>query len=150
MQGAVKVSNTSYTMTMDRGRSFQIDREDNDETGVAGLAGQVMGEFIRTRVAPEMDAYILSKLAKLASDKTHTVTATLPNEAVELLTDGITKVQACVGYDEPLVAFVNSAVYGLSLIHISPVQDGCDRRTPPGCSPARKASGTGNGAGRYP
>lgn len=97
VQGAVKVSNTSYTMTMDRGRSFQIDREDNDETGVAGLAGQVMGEFIRTRVAPEMDAYILSKLAKLASDKTHTVTATLPNEAVELLTDGITKVQACVG-----------------------------------------------------
>ena len=115
VQGAVKVSNTSYTMTMDRGRSFQIDREDNDETGVAGLAGQVMGEFIRTRVAPEMDAYILSKLAKLASDKTHTVTATLPNEAVELLTDGITKVQACVGYDEPLVAFVNSAVYGALL-----------------------------------
>lgn len=35
----------------------------------AGLAGQVMGEFIRTRVAPEMDAYILSKLAKLASDQ---------------------------------------------------------------------------------
>lgn len=74
--GALTVSSTAYTMAMDRGRSFQLDREDNDETGIANLAGQVMGEFIRTKVSPEMDAYVLSKLATLATTKSHTVTGT--------------------------------------------------------------------------
>ena len=40
--GTITVSSTPYTLTMDRGRSFQLDREDNDETGIANLAGQVM------------------------------------------------------------------------------------------------------------
>ena len=53
--GTITVSSTPYTLTMDRGRSFQLDREDNDETGIANLAGQVMGEFVRTRVVPEVD-----------------------------------------------------------------------------------------------
>ena len=111
VQGAVKVSNTSYTMTMDRGRSFQIDREDNDATGVAGLAGQVMGEFIRTRVAPEMDAYILSKLAAHAVSKSQTVTGTPASQAYKMMTDAVGKVQNAAGYDEELVAFVNSAMW---------------------------------------
>ena len=45
-----------------------------DETGVANLAGQILKEYIRTKVAPEMDAYVLSKLAKVASDKSHKTT----------------------------------------------------------------------------
>ena len=56
VKGTITVSSQPYTLQMDRGRSFQLDREDNDETGVAGLAGQVLGEFVRTRVVPEMDA----------------------------------------------------------------------------------------------
>lgn len=41
-----------------------------------GLAGQVLGEFVRTRVVPEMDAYCLSKLAGLAVTNKQTVTGT--------------------------------------------------------------------------
>jgi len=44
-RGAITVSNTSYTMAMDRARSLQIDREDMDETGVANLAGKILGEY---------------------------------------------------------------------------------------------------------
>ena len=73
-QGAVSVSQTSYTLSKDRGRSFMIDREDMDETGVMNLAGQVLSEFVRTEVAPEVDAYTLSKLAEVASTKGNTVT----------------------------------------------------------------------------
>ena len=76
--GALTVSSESYTMAMDRGRSFQLDREDNDETGIASLAGQVMGEFVRTKVAPEMDAYVLAKLATLAASKTRRSPAPWP------------------------------------------------------------------------
>lgn len=113
-RGAVSVKQTSYDLTMDRARSFSIDREDMDETGVAGLAGQVMGEFVRTKVVPEMDAYVLSKLSKLATNASQTVSIgskTIANGCVALISDGINKVQDVAGYDEELVAFVDPTVY---------------------------------------
>lgn len=52
----------TLTLSKDRGRSFQIDVMDNDET--LGMAfGSLAGEFIRTRVAPELDSYRFAKLA---------------------------------------------------------------------------------------
>ena len=109
--GALTVSSESYTMAMDRGRSFQLDREDNDETGIANLAGQVMGEFVRTRVVPELDAYVLSKLATLATTKSQTVTGTVASQIYKMITEAINKVQAVAGYSEPLVCFVDSTVW---------------------------------------
>ena len=110
--GALTVSSESYTMAMDRNRSFQLDREDNDETGIANLAGQVMGEFVRTRVVPELDAYVLSKLATLATTKSQTVTGTVASQIYKMITEAINKVQAVAGYSEPLVCFVDSTVWG--------------------------------------
>ena len=72
--GSITVSNTPVTLSQDRGRSFQIDREDGDETGIANLAGEVLAEFVRTKVVPEMDAYVLSKLSTYAVTKSQTVT----------------------------------------------------------------------------
>ena len=72
-KGAITVSNTSYTMAMDRARSLQIDREDMDETGVANLAGKILGEYVRTKVVPECDAYVLSKLGGLAVTRSNTI-----------------------------------------------------------------------------
>ncbi len=111
--GTLTISSQSYTLSMDRGRQFQIDREDEDETGVANLAGQVLGEFVRTKVAPEMDAYALSKLATAASSQSHTVTGTPASQAYKMLTEAINHVQDAVGYStsEPLVAFVNSSFW---------------------------------------
>ncbi|MBQ8682931.1 MAG: hypothetical protein IJ518_00260 [Clostridia bacterium] len=105
--GTVAVSATPFTLSMDRGRSFQLDREDNDESGIADLAGQVMGEFVRTRVVPEVDAYVLSKLAGYAVTANQTVTGTPAEDAYAMLTEAIAKVQNSVGYDEELVAFVD-------------------------------------------
>lgn len=53
-------------MTQDRGRTFQLDAVDVDETNFALVAGNVMGEFQRTKVIPEIDAYRYSKIAELA------------------------------------------------------------------------------------
>lgn len=104
------IGNTSYTLTKDRGRKLQIDREDMDETGVANLAGQVLGEYVRTQVVPEMDAYVLSKLAKAASDKSHKTTYAAAKAASQLVT-AINNVQSRVGYDEELVAFCDPTFY---------------------------------------
>lgn len=111
IKGTVTVSNHPYTLNMDRARSFQLDREDEDETGIAGLAGQVLGEFVRTKVVPEVDAYCLSKLAGLAVTKGHTVSGTPETEIFKMFNEACAAVQSQVGFDEELVCFVNPAVW---------------------------------------
>ena len=50
------------TLTKDRGRSFAVDSMDNEET--LGMAfGTLAGEFMRTQVIPELDAYRFAKMA---------------------------------------------------------------------------------------
>lgn len=62
-KGSIKYEYKTYTMTQDRGRKFQIDSQDVDETNFVLTATTIMGEFQRTKVIPELDAYRLSKLA---------------------------------------------------------------------------------------
>lgn len=109
-RGAITVSNTSYTMKMDRARSLQIDREDMSETGIANLAGKVLGEYVRTKVVPECDAYVLSKLSSLAVTRANVINGDIA-KPFEALCTLISNVQAEVGYDEELVAFIDSALY---------------------------------------
>lgn len=109
-RGAITVSNSSYTMAMDRARSLQIDREDMDETGVAGLAGKILGEYVRTKVVPECDAYVISKLAGLAAARANLVEGDV-DAPLATLGELISRVRENVGYDEELVAFVDSVMY---------------------------------------
>lgn len=109
-KSGVTIAQTSYQLTKDRARQIQIDREDMDETGVANLAGQVLGEYVRTKVVPEVDAYTLSKLAGIASTKSHKATYTANKEFAQLST-AINNVQSRVGYSEELVAFVDPVMY---------------------------------------
>lgn len=109
-RGAITVSNSSYTMSMDRARSLQIDREDMSESGIANLAGKILGEYVRTKVVPECDAYVLSKLAGLAISRSNVVEGDT-EKPFETLCELINKVQSEVGYDEELVAFVDSYMF---------------------------------------
>ncbi len=71
----------------DRGRMFSVDELDNIETG--GIAfGRLAGEFIRTKVVPELDAY---RFAKYASK------------------EGITKVAANIASDTGAIAALRTA-----------------------------------------
>lgn len=52
----------TMTLSVERGRAFVIDRMDDEET--LGMAfGTLVSEFIRTEVAPELDAYRFAKYA---------------------------------------------------------------------------------------
>lgn len=56
VKGDVTMTNETVKCNFDRGRMFTIDTMDDLET--AGLAfGRLAGEFIRTKVAPELDAF---------------------------------------------------------------------------------------------
>ena len=62
-RGSVTLAYETKTMTQDRGRLFQLDPMDVNETNFVATASAVMGEFQRTQVVPEIDAYRISKLA---------------------------------------------------------------------------------------
>lgn len=61
--GSVTLEYETRKMTQDRGRKFQLDSMDVDETNFVTTASNVMGEFQRDKVVPEIDAYRLSKIA---------------------------------------------------------------------------------------
>lgn len=62
VNGSVVAGWEDYTLTKDRGTSFMVDAMDDEET--MGLAfGTLAGEFIRTRVVPEIDAYRFATIA---------------------------------------------------------------------------------------
>ena len=56
VNGDVTLTNETVSCNFDRGRMFTVDNMDNMET--AGIAfGKLSGEFIRTKVVPELDAF---------------------------------------------------------------------------------------------
>lgn len=56
VNGDVTLTNETVACNFDRGRMFTVDNMDNIET--AGVAfGRLAGEFIRTKVVPELDAF---------------------------------------------------------------------------------------------
>ena len=65
VKGDVTLTNETVQFNYDRGRKFDVDAMDNEET--AGLAfGKLSSEFIRTRVVPEMDAFRFATYAGTA------------------------------------------------------------------------------------
>ncbi|MBQ9736961.1 MAG: hypothetical protein IJV86_00960 [Clostridia bacterium] len=76
--GDVTLTNETVTFNYERGRSFTIDAMDDEET--AGVAfGQLSGEFIRTKAAPEIDAFRFAKYASI--EGIGTATANLDDAA---------------------------------------------------------------------
>lgn len=62
VSGDVTLTNETVQCNFDRGRMFTVDSLDNAET--AGIAfGRLSGEFIRTKVVPELDAFRLASYA---------------------------------------------------------------------------------------
>ena len=115
-KGAVSVTQQVFTLEKDRARSFSIDREDMDETGIANLAASVMSEFVRTKVAPEVDAYTFSTIATKANGAGQTVALgdgeTLAKNVYGLIANAIGKVNDATGFTgEDIVLYVNPTVY---------------------------------------
>lgn len=108
------VAHEPFTMTMDRARSIQIDREEMDEQGISNLAGQVLGEYVRTIVVPECDAYVISALCTAATvDEANPqiVTYTSSSKPYKVFNELVAKVQDAAGFDEELVCFIDSTTY---------------------------------------
>lgn len=60
--GDVSLTNETVAFNYERGRMFSIDAMDNEETADVAF-GKLSGEFIRTKVVPEIDAVRFSEYA---------------------------------------------------------------------------------------
>ena len=109
-QGSVTLKFNPYKMTQDRGRTFQLDAMDVNETNFVATAGTVMGEFQRTQVIPEIDSYRYSKIAALATAENKVTTGFTPAVAtiLEKLEAEITEIQDVVGEDEDLIVVMST------------------------------------------
>lgn len=113
-KGDVTLTHKAYTLTQERSRQLFIDAQDADESGVPDLAGKLVGEYTRTQVIPEIDAYSISKLYGVANEKTH-VTEYSADKAVATLLETINNAEAAMEYDDStsLVALVDPTLYNV-------------------------------------
>lgn len=113
-KGDATLVHTPYTLSQERSRQLYLDAQDADESGVADLAGQMVGEFTRTQVVPEIDAYSLSKLYGVANTAGNTITYAKTTGVANLM-EAISSVEAAMEYDGGVstVAFVDPELYGV-------------------------------------
>ena len=90
VDGDVELTNETVKCNFDRGRMFTVDTMDNAET--AGIAfGRLSGEFIRTKVVPELDAFRFAKYAGTSGISSVSATLTTGEEVVKALRTASTK-----------------------------------------------------------
>lgn len=85
--GSVTTTEDIYTLTQDRGRQFQLDRQDVDETNYIATIANLAKVFQEEHVIPEIDAYRMSKIAQagkpdLVVQTTSTVATTGIKDAI--------------------------------------------------------------------
>lgn len=73
-KGNAKLTWTTYGLTMDRGAEFHLDRHDDDETNFNLDLTDIVTQFVKAHVAPELDAYRYSKLSKAGKIVESTIT----------------------------------------------------------------------------
>ncbi len=93
IDGAVELTLETVPFDYERGRAFTVDAMDNEET--AGVAfGALAGEFIRTKVVPELDAVRFAKYASKGAQKSEALTT------AEQVLDAIRTAKAALDAEE--------------------------------------------------
>ena len=110
VEGDVTLTNETVTCNFDRGRMFTVDTMDDLET--AGIAfGRLAGEFIRTKVVPELDAFRLSSYASATGVSSATGTLATGEAAVAAIRAAVTKM------DEDEVPLTERYLYITPTLH---------------------------------
>lgn len=110
--GSADLTWEEHEFTQDRGRAIQIDDMDNEET--FGMAfGRLAGEFQRTHVIPEIDAYRFAKYYEAAG--THREFTATAGAILTLIDDLDADMDDNEVPEEGRVLFVSPAVYKLMI-----------------------------------
>ncbi len=110
--GDVTLEYETKKCTYDRGRMFTVDAMDNIES--AGIAfGRLSGEFLRTKVIPELDAWRLASYAQVSGVTTEAANLTNGKEALAALRAARGKIENAEANLATCYLFINPTVYGM-------------------------------------
>lgn len=112
-EGDITLTYQTVQMTRDRGRGFTLDEMDINETNFALEMGGVMGDYQREHVVPEVDAYRLSQLVKLAGPTRQRTYTPAAASVLQELTNDILAVRDKIGYGAELALHISTAAYAV-------------------------------------
>lgn len=118
VDGDIDFSYQTHTIANDRGRRFQLDAMDVNETNFVMNAGAVLANFQREYVIPEVDAVRIAGLAEASQLEATLPADATPEEAFATFKQGILQVRDA-GYAGQLVAHVTYAFKGLLESHLN-------------------------------
>lgn len=116
VKGNVSITYETVKFNYDRGRKFDVDNMDNEET--AGLAfGRLSGEFLRTKVVPEMDAFRFATYASTEGiSKVETgATLTTGEEVLAAILAAINKMDEDEVPQEGRILYITPTLYNLAV-----------------------------------
>lgn len=114
VQGGIALKYNTHKMTQDRGRTFQIDRMDLDESGFVATSANLIKVFQTEHVIPEIDAYRYSTIADIAIKANQSEsTALTADNALTKIREHIRAVQDIVGDDVPLILTMSTKTRAL-------------------------------------
>ncbi len=112
VKGSVSLKNETVKCNFDRGRKFTVDNVDNQES--ANIAfGRLSGEFIRTKVTPELDAFRFAKYASYEGISSTYASLTKGADVVNALRAAITRMDEDEVPSDQRHLFITSTLYGL-------------------------------------
>lgn len=119
VQGGVTLKYNTYKMTQDRGRTFQLDAMDVDESGFVATSANLIKTFQEEQVVPEIDSYRYSKLADICikANQSEAVALTADN-VLSKLREHIRAINDVIGIDKKLIITMPSNI--LALLEDSP------------------------------
>ena len=109
--GDIEATWQSWTLTQDRGREFTVDAMDDEET-LNQTFGNACSEFIRTKVAPQVDTYRFGKLASTEGISKASGAITTGEEAISALRACANKMDADEVDEENRILYATSAIVG--------------------------------------
>lgn len=113
--GDVTLTNETVQFNYDRGRSFTVDSMDNEET--AGVAfGRLSSEFIRTKAAPEIDAFRFATYCGLTGiGKATAATYSTADTVLAAINAGVTSLDEAEVPDTERYLFITPTLYNLAM-----------------------------------
>ena len=113
-EGSATLAWEDHTIRMDRGKSFNVDVMDADETMQTLSATNLIGEFAKDKEVPEIDAYRYSSIfGAIVNDATVRYGYYTPAADTLLTTfqGNVADIQDAIGEQEPLIAFMSMAAW---------------------------------------
>lgn len=112
VSGDVTLEYETKKCAYDRGRMFNVDAMDNIES--AGIAfGRLSGEFLRTKVVPELDAWRLASYAQISGVTTVSADLADGKAALAALRAARSKIENAEANLASCYLFINPTMYGM-------------------------------------